>query len=414
MIHYPSFAETLAVSRAHGASSKAPGLWKGLALGMPMTEGGGSTTHDLSGYGNHGTLTNMDPATDWVVGENGWAIDYGAYTNSHYVNITRKVVPDGGYRVSVFCTFRVTGGSGQRRMLFETEPDYSISLGLQTDNKLQAYAHGNVGSVNVFSTNTPELNEWHAAAWVCDGSNLLLYLDADAPTSVAFSQTLAPSAGFHIGTYRSANGRWWHGQIGPLYVWDRAITTGEYERLRYDPLLPLRLRQRVFPAVVAAAATIVTPSPASATWSVPAPSLKKAIGLSPASATWSVPVPLISVTISPTPVTATWSVTTPTLRKSIAPTPLSATWSVTAITAVKTISPSPVSVAWSITTPTLRKRITTAAVSATWLILSPGLRKSLTPNPLSATWTAVAPATECGGVILPAGLLQSGHYHLGA
>jgi len=36
---------------------------------------GGNVLRDLSGQGNHGTLTNMDPATDWVVSGGKQAID---------------------------------------------------------------------------------------------------------------------------------------------------------------------------------------------------------------------------------------------------------------------------------------------------------------------------------------------------
>lgn len=37
---------------------------------------GGNLLRDLSGYGNHGTLTNMDPATDWVVSGGKQALDF--------------------------------------------------------------------------------------------------------------------------------------------------------------------------------------------------------------------------------------------------------------------------------------------------------------------------------------------------
>jgi hypothetical protein len=36
----------------------------------------GNTLIDRSGYGNHGTLTDMDAATDWVSGRFGWALDF--------------------------------------------------------------------------------------------------------------------------------------------------------------------------------------------------------------------------------------------------------------------------------------------------------------------------------------------------
>jgi len=39
-------------------------------------EGEGSTAYDKSGTDNDGTLTNMDPGTDWVTGKYGYALDF--------------------------------------------------------------------------------------------------------------------------------------------------------------------------------------------------------------------------------------------------------------------------------------------------------------------------------------------------
>jgi len=56
---------------------ESPNLWKGcVGLWVPALGPTGGTLRDLSGYGKHGTLTNMDPATDWILGEKGWAIDF--------------------------------------------------------------------------------------------------------------------------------------------------------------------------------------------------------------------------------------------------------------------------------------------------------------------------------------------------
>lgn len=69
----PSFKQGYARS---AGESKHPALWRGLvgawnpALGVT-----GNTLHDISTFKNHGTLINMDPATDWVIGQNGYALD---------------------------------------------------------------------------------------------------------------------------------------------------------------------------------------------------------------------------------------------------------------------------------------------------------------------------------------------------
>lgn len=57
------------IDRHHWQSQGLIGLWS-------MRAGAGSTLHDASRWQRHGTLTAMDPATDWVVDDNCLALDY--------------------------------------------------------------------------------------------------------------------------------------------------------------------------------------------------------------------------------------------------------------------------------------------------------------------------------------------------
>lgn len=56
---------------------KWPELWRGcVGAWAPSMGKTGEKLFDYSGYGNHGTLTNMDPATDWVTSEGKGALDF--------------------------------------------------------------------------------------------------------------------------------------------------------------------------------------------------------------------------------------------------------------------------------------------------------------------------------------------------
>lgn len=62
----------------HWARRNLVGAW------CPSVSGwGGTLLRDLSGNGNHGTLTNMDPATDWVTASGGHGVRFGSATNEH-------------------------------------------------------------------------------------------------------------------------------------------------------------------------------------------------------------------------------------------------------------------------------------------------------------------------------------------
>ena len=56
--------------------------------------GSGLVVPDISGRDNHGAMTNMDPATDWVPGEHGgeWALDFDGLND--YVNCGESDVFD--------------------------------------------------------------------------------------------------------------------------------------------------------------------------------------------------------------------------------------------------------------------------------------------------------------------------------
>lgn len=66
-------------------------LAQGLVGWWPLNEGSGGITYDRTFNGNNGTLTNMDPATDWVVSEKGTALDFDGVND--YVEASRNWAP---------------------------------------------------------------------------------------------------------------------------------------------------------------------------------------------------------------------------------------------------------------------------------------------------------------------------------
>lgn len=60
------------------AEAEYPELWRGLvgAWSPCLNPRGGTKLYDWSGRANHGTLTNMDPATDWVVNSGNRGLDF--------------------------------------------------------------------------------------------------------------------------------------------------------------------------------------------------------------------------------------------------------------------------------------------------------------------------------------------------
>ena len=90
-IYIPSFSEISAVAQSRGADSRAPGLWRGLVGAWPLQEVGGDKAFDVSGYHNHGTLTNMDPATDRMVGSVGRFVRL-TIASYKYINVSAACI----------------------------------------------------------------------------------------------------------------------------------------------------------------------------------------------------------------------------------------------------------------------------------------------------------------------------------
>jgi len=98
-------------------------------------------------------------------------------------------------------------------------------------------------------------------------------------------------------------------------------------------------------------------------------------------------------TVTPSPASASWAVAAPTLKKTITPTPASATWSTVSPGLAKRLSPAPPSATWSVVVPSTGAVIVTpAAVAASWSAVEPTLKKRIAPDAIIVSWSAVTPA----------------------
>ena len=62
-------------------------LWHGcVGAWCPSQAHSGATLIDYSNRNNHGALTNMDPATDWVTSGGGWALDFDGNNDTVVTN----------------------------------------------------------------------------------------------------------------------------------------------------------------------------------------------------------------------------------------------------------------------------------------------------------------------------------------
>ena len=119
--------------------------------------------------------------------------------------------------------FRIDGGTGTRRAIFESSPTYwSISAEVNASNLL-AYSVQTTGASVTKTTNiTPTTSVWHSLSVVYKANSYSkVYYDGSELTTYAGSPTgnlAGPVLDLVIGTYRNADARYFNGGIDEVRV----------------------------------------------------------------------------------------------------------------------------------------------------------------------------------------------------
>lgn len=245
----PSWKSGFARSAAESAH---PGLWEGLqGLWVPALGPTGLTLFDVSGRKNHGALTNMDPATDWVLGSprtGGHALDHDGTDD-----VVSGAVSVPGLPITIAA--RLRSHDQTWRSLFGVTDDtesygYYFYAGAAEDQV--ELLSKNAGGGNGCSAPGATENEWLSLAGVFDATGYITaYVDGRVvgTNGGPWGKDQAVTK-FCLGlTPASANE--FDGEIESFSVYDRALLASEVEQLHYEPNARLTLRRPVFPAAVA-------------------------------------------------------------------------------------------------------------------------------------------------------------------
>jgi len=213
------------------------GHWsvKGLVAHYPFYERAGDILHDIAGN-NDGTLTNMDPATDWVTGEMGAALDSNG-TDQHISVPT--AIGQSKSNVSALVWFHLSGVSLSGAFfkigsVASVDRGYALGVGTNTfdadGNDLIGLEEGTAW----LDTNHAIGTGWHSAAHIRDAnSEHDLYLDGQ------FIQHFAnvSSKGITVDDAQIAGyaARHFPGLIALVTFYARALSATEVAWLRACP-----------------------------------------------------------------------------------------------------------------------------------------------------------------------------------
>jgi hypothetical protein len=245
----------------NASESENPKLWDGLVgAWMPSLGVTGETLRDVSGNGNHGTLTNMDAASDWVATSKGLALDFDGVDDSCFIPSSDDLALT---TLTISIWLKKETLNTLQYFLTKTQ-NKTYELSSHTNNGVR-YRINN-GVTTVF--NVPSLlndSEWHNVTVAHNGNDVVFYFDGKQNTT-GNGTIINSTSGIMIGANISAGSdvavaQFWSGNIGQISIYNRALSPSEIKHLYVDSLAPFRRKQRVSVAVPAAVAPSATYHP---------------------------------------------------------------------------------------------------------------------------------------------------------
>jgi hypothetical protein len=205
-------------------------------------EGSGTVAYDSSDSANHGTLTNMDPATDYVTGKINTALDFDGSDDGIYVGDVTAMDTDtftwaawvkfnsveskGGSDQSVMTNQDLTGTPNQGGIMFGTM-EYDNEVGINVIGTSQDM-HGASEPITGIYTN----GIWYHLVGTYDGSTVKFYrngiLRDENTGSFSFDMTYADP--FTIG-YRNGNSQYFDGTIDDVRIFNYALSESQVKTL---------------------------------------------------------------------------------------------------------------------------------------------------------------------------------------
>lgn len=236
----------------NASESENPNLWDGLVgAWMPSLGVTGETLRDVSGNGNHGTLTN----TNWEISSARKSVAYNGSTSKADIGSNNKFELQ---EMSACIWFKINSVnlSNYTHIFWKkknSSPFSSFGLWIEQSTR---NIYGGFGQFHESTGSQLPLNEWVFASLTYDGYFRRIFvnglLDVEASDSSLTIQYDSNPIQIGFGDYNLE----FNGAVSSASIYNRALSPQEIKHLYVDSLAPFRKKQRVSVAVPAA----VTPS----------------------------------------------------------------------------------------------------------------------------------------------------------
>lgn len=198
-------------------------------LALPGRVGGG-TWFDLCGR-NHGTLANMDPATDWV--EN--SLDFDGTDDVVNLTLTNDLQPT--RQVTVAAMIKAASGIGNFDLVFRAgQINGSNGYGIYYDTSAIKFFAGSY--LSFASKSFSGDNLWHFVVGTYNGdassNQINVYVDGAVGTPATYTTSLTYTGATATISHASSGFSTWTGRVRSVRVWKRALSASEALALTQD------------------------------------------------------------------------------------------------------------------------------------------------------------------------------------
>lgn len=189
------------------------------------TGNGTTTLHDLSGNGNHGTLTNMDAATDWVTDtSNGGvrALDFDGVDDYVDLSSYTSLLPGGTNLFTIaswIMAYSTTAYGGILSRNYGNTNLYVWEGG-------RCYFEVNGSSSRVFNS-TALGGVWHHIIAEYSNDTLALYIDGVFSSSINKTTTLPSQTALYLARRDMYGIQTLTGRLDDIRIYNRVLTPDE-------------------------------------------------------------------------------------------------------------------------------------------------------------------------------------------
>lgn len=204
-----------------------------------FSENSGTLVRDRSGNDNHGRMREnyMDPATDWVAGPHGSAVDFNgtnqcivvpAVGNNHPLDVR-------GDEITIFAIVRPHVYPGTNGTIATKRDAYYFALSAMGYPLF--YSYGTTPAGYTAATTKPPIDEWSTLSVTYDGRQLRFVVNGVEAGTSSRTGNLTPNSTAYNFEFAGevTEGRWLNCQIAMVALWDVGMTLEQQQRLHENP-----------------------------------------------------------------------------------------------------------------------------------------------------------------------------------